>query len=203
MIMYMDGFHWGFSTGQPCLNLFVSSWTLNSRTKYMGAILVVFSLAVLVEGSSKLRLVLIRRARTSWLPQQRHTSHYSKNYTLMLWRRIGLPGMHAIQALLGYILMLATMTFAVELLLAVVLGLGVGHAMFFPFTPTAAATDELANITHVTSNPCCQFQEQEAMDERQSLLLTTRSELAHEGETELQHSSAAPLLQSGNNHHVL
>ena len=203
MIMYMDGFHFGLAGGQPCLNLFVASWTLDSRTKYVGAILAVFGLAVLVEGSSKLRQVLVKRSRDYVFRQSSHRPyHFSKNTALTLWRLVGVPGIHALQALLGYILMLATMTFAVELLLAVVLGLGVGHAMFFPFDPTAAQP----TVTHVTSNPCCQFLEQEARDERQSLLLTTRSEHAHchdDGAADLQHSSAAPLLQSGDNHHVL
>merc|ERR1719384_462579 len=54
----------------------------------------------------------------------------------------------------GYILMLATMTFSVELLLCVIVGLGIGFILFY---------DERDG--HVTTNPCCSFMQSES-DER-------------------------------------
>ena len=71
---------------------------------------------------------------------------------------IYLPGA---QALLGYIVMLATMTFSVELLACVILGLSLGYGIFFK-----PADVFLENPGHVTTNPCCAFMEEEVKDLR-------------------------------------
>ena len=50
------------------------------------------------------------------------------------------------------------MTFSVELFLCVVVGLGLGYAIFY--------NDE---DTHVTTNPCCNFIQDEANERRNDL----------------------------------
>ena len=62
--------------------------------------------------------------------------------------------------------MLATMTFSVELLFSVVLGLALGYAIFFQ-TEDAF----LEEMRHVTTNPCCAFMEEEAKEVRSSSFL--------------------------------
>ena len=71
--------------------------------------------------------------------------------------------------------MLATMTFSIEILICVVVGLGAGYAIFFQ-------RDEefLHNNGHVTTNPCCSFMDNEAK-EVQSSAPSTSSD--HGGET--------------------
>lgn len=157
MIMYMDGFHWGLAGGQPCLNLFVASWTLDSRFKFVCAMLCIFGLAIMVQGSRQLRYKLI---------PSRDLGMRSSRWT-RLWRshKIRASALHATQALVGYLLMLTTMTFAVEFLLAVVLGLGVGHALF----------DESHAATAPASNPCCDFLEGPGRESQPLLLSATSS----------------------------
>ena len=85
----------------------------------MGVVL----LGIITEGVSKLRSLSSKRL-----------SGFLKRVTITV--------LHGIQALVGYILMLATMTFSIELLTCVIVGLGLGFALFYD--------DEDA---HVTTNP--------------------------------------------------
>jgi len=109
----------------------------------------IIMLAVLTEGLSKLRFKLQRSFKGH--PQR---------------KRWAITGMHGLQALFGYILMLATMTFSVELLLCVIVGLGIGYAAFY---------DE--QDPHVTSNPCCSYIQAEA-NERTSRMAAGTVEAA-------------------------
>lgn len=137
----------------------------------MVAIIGVFFLAILVEGSSKARHVMMKQSQKCLLLLRQSNHHHHHDTTtatkeVMFWR-ICLPSMHAFQALLGYMLMLAMMTFSIELLFAVVLGLGVGYAIFF---------QDYFDVLHVTSNPCCQFLHEEA---REDDLILTGSAVDH------------------------
>lgn len=139
MIMYMDGFRFSLSGNQPCLNLYFPGWTLDTYGKFIAAMIGMFLLAFLTEAISKARFAC------------------SSKPTLQGGRRrTSLTALHATQALVGYILMLATMTFSVELLLSVVAGLGVGYATFY---------DDRDH--HVTTNPCCNFIQDETDDRYQ------------------------------------
>jgi Ctr copper transporter family len=70
-----------------------------------------------------------------------------------------ISGLHGFQALLGYVVMLATMTFSVEILLAVVAGLSTGYYFFF--------AGEVGLEGHVTTNPCCNFMQDESNEHEQ------------------------------------
>jgi hypothetical protein len=111
-------------------------------------------LGVFVEGVSKLRHRTVKAARRA---------HVSDD--LQRWNpqflRFAITVLHGSQALTGYILMLATMTFSIELLLSAVFGLALGYAIFFQ-------TEEhyLGDSGHVTTNPCCGFMEEEAKELR-------------------------------------
>lgn len=151
MIMYMDGFRFSLKGGQPCLNLFFPEWTLDSKGKFVAAMVGVLLLAVAVEGVSKLRYCIIRAAKASY----RSPDQNQWNLTLL---RFGISSMHGAQALFGYIIMLATMTFSLELLSCVILGLGIGYGVFFQ------TDDVFRESGHVTTNPCCAFMEDEVKD---------------------------------------
>lgn len=162
MVMYMDGFRFGLAGGnQPCLNLYFAAWTLDTRGKFIGALFGVFFLAIAVEGVSKLRqwFVLTARRKT-----RQPTNAWNKRLV-----RGTVTLLHGFQAFVGYILMLATMTYSAEFLLAIVFGLGCGYMAFF-----RSEDDYLTPSAHVTANPCCNFMAEEAKEEgiRRSIIST-------------------------------
>mmetsp|Transcript_11776 Transcript_11776/g.18086 ORF Transcript_11776/g.18086 Transcript_11776/m.18086 type:complete len:223 (-) Transcript_11776:646-1314(-) len=130
-VMYMDGFHFTLARGNPCLNLYFSSWTLDTPAKFWCAMIGITLLGIVTEGISKVRSLISKRFTGS-----------TKRWSITFF--------HGLQALVGYILMLATMTFSVELFVCVILGLGLGFAIFYD--------DEKI---HVTTNPCCNFIQEE------------------------------------------
>ena len=138
----MEGFAWALKGGHSCINLYFPGWTLNSAGKFWAAMVGVAALGIVTEGISKLRHVLSNKVKGNNL-----TRAQVKQISLMQ------TGLHGIHALTGYILMLATMTFALELLLSVILGLVIGYVIF--------GGDK---YSHVTTNPCCAFLEDEAIE---------------------------------------
>ena len=139
----MDGFRWTLKEeGNSCLNLYFASWTLNSKGKVLAAMAGVFFLAVLTEAISKLRHKLSLRARiiSTPLPERRRIAIFQ---TLL----------HGLHAFIGYIVMLATMTFSLELLCCVISGLTTGYFVFGG-----------ESYSHVSTNPCCAFLEEEAQE---------------------------------------
>lgn len=152
--MYMDGFHRTWNGNLVCLNLFFPGWTLDTKEKFIIGNVLVFVVAIAVEWISKFRrrIVLLAKKRASSITYNQSDRQWT---TSLL--RLAVTLIHGVQALLGYLLMLATMTFSVELFFAVVLGLATGYAIFFRH-------QEALNEHHMTSNPCCNFMEGEAWD---------------------------------------
>lgn len=110
--MLMEGFvTYGF-TGNPdasCLMLFFGSWVLDTPLKFWAATLGVLLLGMAVEGISVVS--------------------FSPGTGLVT--RVLRPGLlHTFRMTLAYLLMLATMTFSLEMFGAVVFGLGFGHMVF-------------------------------------------------------------------------
>ena len=120
MVMLMNGFRIVLKGGCPCINLFFPGWTLNTPYKFVGAMVGVFILALITE--------LFGKFRTKAL----HLSTTTKTTQIMkkkLFRYVYL-GMHGVHAIRGYFLMLAAMTYSVELFICVISGLVLGHALF-------------------------------------------------------------------------
>jgi hypothetical protein len=136
MCRYMEGFQWALKGESTCINLFLSRWTLNTQGKVFAGMFGVILLGIGVEGISRLRHDLSNKARGS------HPDEHFK-YTLMQ------TGLHGLHAFTGYMLMLATMTFAWELMFSVIFGLMIGYYNFGGYTTTS-------------SNPCCAFLEVES-----------------------------------------
>lgn len=155
------GFRFSLRGNQSCLNLLFPGWTLDTEAKFYIAMMGVFLLAVSVEGFSKLRHRVVRAARLNAM--QGRTSK-------ALWLRSSVTLLHGMQALLGYTLMLVTMTFSLELLMCVVAGLALGYAVFFQQLACSFDTsdDEVDSVSdearHVTSNPCCEFMSEESRE---------------------------------------
>ena len=147
--MYMEGFKFTLAEDeQPCLNLFFPDWTLDTASKFYTALVGCFCLAMFVEGLSAFRYRIVRSVK-----QAHRQGDQSSTQTL----RLVVALCHGMQGLVGYLLMLAVMTFSVELFLSVVLGLAVGYAAFFQY-------QEALGRVHVTTNPCCSFLEGEARE---------------------------------------
>ena len=114
--MFMDGFHWSTvwrkgATAPACLNYFVASWKLENASAFFGACFFSFLLAILLESFVAARSFALHRMPRAILP-----AVSTVLYTL--------------QALLGYILMIVTMTFSIELIGSLVFGLIVGNFVF-------------------------------------------------------------------------
>jgi hypothetical protein len=140
MVMFMDGFRWALKGDGTCLNLYFPGWTLDTRGKFVAAMFGVVLLAICTEAISRFR-------HNISVKQRRSTTGLADRKQLGLMQ-IGLHGLHAFT---GYILMLATMTFSLELLVCVITGLVIGYILFGGDT-----------YNHVTTNPCCAFLEDEA-----------------------------------------
>lgn len=168
----MDGFRWTLKEeGNSCLNLYFASWTLNSKAKVFGAMAAVFFLAVLTEAISKLRHKLTMRARdvSTPLAERKRIATFQ---TLL----------HGIHAFIGYVVMLATMTFSLELLCCVIFGLTTGYFVFGG-----------ESYSHVSTNPCCAFLEDEAQER------TFTSEAASESAAENTRASISAIPSEAGN----
>lgn len=137
-IMYMDGFHWALfpsrgSPPPPCLNLFYPSWTLHTRSRFIFAMASVTSMGILVEACGMWRARCLRKGRArraaeraavvalgSSSSSRRDPSH-ARRWDLLA------ALLHASRVWLGYLLMLAVMSYAVEFLLSVILGIVLGR----------------------------------------------------------------------------
>ena len=118
--MYMNGFQSGFSRQSTCLALYIDAFTLDTAVKFLVAMFGVLALGILAEA-----LVAVRRSRAE------------KGVAGRCEAALG----YGLQLALGYLLMLAAMTYAVELFISAITGVALGHALF--------RTDRAA------APPCC------------------------------------------------
>ena len=120
MAMFMNGFASAFAKRNTCLALYIDAFTLDTAAKYIVACFGVLALGVGAEA-----LVTFRRSRAEKGIAGRCEAAFG----------------YGLQLALGYLLMLAAMTYAVELFVATVTGIIIGHALF--------RTDRAA------APPCC------------------------------------------------
>lgn len=177
--MYMEGFKFSLASKEPCLNLFFPDWTLDSQSKFFAAMAGVFFLAIFVEGLSNLRYRIVRSVKIAH--RRSGGDNAPPKSTQML--RLVVTAMHGLQGLVGYLLMLAIMTFSVELLFAVVFGLAIGYGIFFQY-------EEALGRLHVTTNPCCSFLEGEARESQE--MVEEEEETAQNAATAIHDQSEVP-----------
>ena len=120
MAMFMNGFASAFAKRNTCLALYIDAFTLDTASKFVAAMFGVLVLGILAEA-----LVAVRRSRAE------------KGVAGRLEASLG----YGFQLALGYLLMLAAMTYAVELFISAITGVALGHALF--------RTDRAA------APPCC------------------------------------------------
>ena len=120
MAMFMNGFASAFAKRNTCIALYLDAFTLDTAVKFIVACLGVVALGVAAEA-----LVAFRRSRAE----------------KGLAGRFEAATGYGLQLALGYLLMLAAMTYAVELFVSAITGVAIGHALF--------RTDRAA------APPCC------------------------------------------------
>jgi len=131
--MYMSGFSTVFSSSQQreCLNLFFTVWTLNTPWKFALAWVGIVLLGMSVE------LILLLRQKLQVRLQRAKSSSSISEVVMTLT--------YGIHMAIAYFLMLAAMTYSVEIFVAVILGLMLGR---FCFNRRAGAAGE--------GEPCCE-----------------------------------------------
>jgi hypothetical protein len=147
--MYMSGFVWGEESNDgkfACLNILFRNWTLDTKTKFIWAIVATVGLGILVEA-----IVMLRRDAAVAEQAAMAAAAEAKTYTTKIaWDSLRLLLM-VLHSSLAYMLMLVAMSFRAELFLAIVAGLGLGHALFNLNAPVAYNEDSSA--CHPTSTP--------------------------------------------------
>ena len=137
MDMHMYGFKWaGNAAGAGCVVLLFEAWTLDTRGKFLAGALGTFLLAVLTELVGATRRERAAAAAGGAAARAGHGACEGEG---------GATALFAGHVALGYLLMLVAMTYQAELLLAVVLGLALGHRLF------GGARARLAP----SPDPCC------------------------------------------------
>ncbi|KAL3810715.1 hypothetical protein ACHAXA_009997 [Cyclostephanos tholiformis] len=145
-IMYMDGFRWALfpppdSPPPPCLNLFYPSWTLHTQARFVLAMTSVTFIGMLVEACGVWRARCLRKGRARRAAERVFVDvapGSSSSSSTTSSRRARAPSrarrwhllaalLHASRVWLGYLLMLAVMSYAVEFLLSAVLGVVLGR----------------------------------------------------------------------------
>jgi copper transporter 1 len=144
--------------GQECINLLFPGWTLDTAGKFAAAMIGVFFMALFLEGLSKYRHYLSECGKGAPKSKKQHF-------------KLGITALHGVQAILGYAVMLISMTFSAELLFMIISGLKSGHYVFFQLRNNDGDEEGMDKRTasnlssiHVTSNPCCQFMEEESKE---------------------------------------
>merc|ERR1719223_120304 len=104
----MSGFQWslGRDDAKPdCLNYFVRPWKLDDRGRFIGAMVYSFLLGMMTEAVTNFQI---------WIRPSLGTGRL---------RKFTMPLLYAIQQWLGYIVMMVTMMYSIELFASLLLGL--------------------------------------------------------------------------------
>ncbi|CAJ1949376.1 unnamed protein product [Cylindrotheca closterium] len=121
MVMAMGGFQWSLGkhdTKPDCLNYFVPAWKLDDSGKFTGAMVYTFLLGMMTEAVTNFQ---------TWLRPFLGTGRL---------RKFTMPLLYALQQWLGYIAMMVTMMYSVELFGSLLLGLVLGRLLFLPRSVT-------------------------------------------------------------------
>eukprot|EP01134_Creolimax_fragrantissima_P004720 CFRG4720T1 len=158
-VMYM---YQGFTTNDTtCIVLWFSSFILDSRTKVFLGVIFCFLLAVFHEYLSAYRRGLVYLQRLT--AHNGSSTSPNEKTSLLVCEKIAVPGrrnrqlditvaaLYGVSITLGYLLMLAAMTYHSGLFIAVVLGFSCGQYMFKDCDSPVVAGD----LIEISSEPCC------------------------------------------------
>lgn len=149
--MVMSGFESVTDSDSNCIILFFRPWLLDSPIKFFFGCLGVFLLGMAIEATIKLRRFVTSgavRSERVWVKNAAVTSLFGTNVAL------------------GYLAMLAAMTFNVEIFFSTVLGLATGHLVFAnskqpvretadPCCVTAENAPDASSNPRKSASPCC------------------------------------------------
>lgn len=127
--MVMSGFQSVSSDFANCIILFFRPWLLDTPLKFALGCVGVFFLGLIVEAAIRFRRYVTNDIRFSklWMREAAVTSLFAVNVTL------------------GYLAMLAAMTFNVEIFVSTVMGLAIGHVVL----------GNSRQPVRETADPCC------------------------------------------------
>lgn len=127
--MVMSGFESVTDSEANCIILFFRSWLLNTPLKFFFGCIGVLLLGMMIEATIKLRRFVSTwpKLRRTWMKDAAVTSLFGTNVAL------------------GYLAMLAAMTFNIEIFISTVVGLAVGHLVFA----------NSKQPVRETADPCC------------------------------------------------
>ena len=157
MAMNMDGFVLNLKGGKDttCINYLLPSMTLDTRTKFVIAMIITVFFGILLEYISKVRISYQKR-----FYYNKSTGHGNNNNI----GKCKIFILHLLQSALGYVGMMIAMTYSIELLSSIVFGLGLGYAYFFKVgngngnsSGNSASNNGNYSEGLSTSNPCCTF----------------------------------------------
>jgi len=131
--MYMQGFQTSGNSKDVCVILLFSSWTLDTRTKFVFGCIGVVILGIAIEAMLCFRRKLQKRKILLRLSG--------------LHRRVAIIALFGVNIASGYFAMLVAMTYSVELFICMIVGLVIGHGIF----NTGAVVGE-------SVDPCCASQ---------------------------------------------
>jgi hypothetical protein len=131
--MYMSGFEISGQPDNPCIILFIKTWVLDTRVKFLFGCLGCILLGIFVEG-----LLCFRRLLQSRKILRLMSSPLRRGSIIVLF---------GFNIAAGYLAMLVAMTYSVELFICMVVGLVMGHAIFNTSAPIGESVD-----------PCCASQ---------------------------------------------
>jgi hypothetical protein len=132
--MHMRGFVLHKS---DCVILLFREWKLDAAWKFALGVLGIFALGILTELLTWSR----RHVISSSAALRRRPAAY----------RLSMGLAFTVQCAIGYLLMLAAMTYQAEIFIAVVCGLGLGHLLFNTSLPVGESVDACCVDTVVTS----------------------------------------------------
>ena len=190
MTMYMSGFQSTLidSSSKTCLNLYVSNWTLDTKFKFLFAMIFVLCLGTSLDGLAWLKrkyLLSLEEKQKKILYNTTTTTNTHQNVDIdcnndhhhptmddnqsypIVQVKIVLLIFQFLQAFIGYVLMLSAMTYSIELLLSAIFGLTLGchlfgkHNMMFAQHKRRVTRSSSSRSTTPISSILDQFEESE------------------------------------------
>ena len=127
--MVMSGFESVGTEDANCIILFFRPWILDTPLKFAFGCIGVFLLGLFIEAAIKFRRQVTNEAKfdRAWV------------------REAAVVSLFALNVALGYMAMLAAMTFNVEIFLSTVMGIAIGHLLF----------GNSKQPVRETADPCC------------------------------------------------
>jgi hypothetical protein len=145
MVMYMEGFQWTLKGEGSCLNFFFASWKLDTYSKFFIAMVCVVSMGIATEGINRWKHNVAQSAKSRTTTRTDLCSRNSDNNNYAAMQHTCLQGLSILSA---YLLMLVVMTYSLEFLSCVIVGLMIGHYVF-----------DGDSLHRGGGTPCCTFLE--------------------------------------------